>query len=101
VTFVVEIIQMGIVLIWSRKKKNCNMSITNQGKVNSYPNNFLQGLRGNQSKGYGWRNEAGPSHRQPLYHHQQNQPSTNQRMTKLEDTLEMFYASLFDKPEKY
>jgi hypothetical protein len=62
----------------------------NFSNPNSYSNNFLQGWRGNHNQGYSLRQQASPSQRQPPYQHNQNQPSTEQRMSKLEDTLEKF-----------
>jgi len=65
----------------------------NQGRqggfFGNYHNNASQGWRNNQSQGFGWKQDAGPSNRQPPFQQQQFS-STQDRTTKLEDTLEKF-----------
>ncbi|XP_019455104.1 PREDICTED: uncharacterized protein LOC109356228 [Lupinus angustifolius] len=75
--------------------------VNNPPRQGNFPNNppfnnqFSQGWRGNQNQNqiFGWRQEAGPSNRQPPYQssYQQGQhPPMNERQTKLEETLEKF-----------
>jgi len=63
----------------------------NQGRQGdfsgNYQNNASQGWRNNQSQSFGWKQDAGPSN---TPYHQQQFPSTQDRTTKLEDTLEKF-----------
>ncbi|KAK7395179.1 hypothetical protein VNO78_15726 [Psophocarpus tetragonolobus] len=47
-------------------------------------------VENNQGQNFGWKQDAGPSHRQPPYQHQQQNPSVYERTAKLEDTLEKF-----------
>ncbi|CAL0316919.1 unnamed protein product [Lupinus luteus] len=60
---------------------------------------YSQGWRGNQNQiqnqnqNFGWRQEAGPSNRQPPYqssYEQGQHPPLHERQTKLEETLEKF-----------
>ncbi|XP_019462960.1 PREDICTED: uncharacterized protein LOC109361886 [Lupinus angustifolius] len=75
--------------------------VNNPPHQGNFPNNppfnnqFSQGWRGNQNQNhnFGWRQEAGPSNRQPPYQssYQQGQhPPLHERQTKLEETLEKF-----------
>ncbi|XP_019416042.1 PREDICTED: uncharacterized protein LOC109327378 [Lupinus angustifolius] len=75
--------------------------VNNPPRQGNFPNNpsfnnqFSQGWRGNQNQNpnFGWRQEAGPSNRQPPYQssYQQGQhPPMHERQTKLEETLEKF-----------
>ncbi|WVZ01758.1 hypothetical protein V8G54_022564, partial [Vigna mungo] len=42
-----------------------------------------------------WKQDVGPSNRQPPYQHQQQNPFVHERINKLEDTLEKFmHASM-------
>ena len=63
----------------------------NQGRQGgfsgNYQNNASQGWRNKQSQGFGWKQDAGPSN---TSYQQQQFPSTQDRTTKLEDTLEKF-----------
>ncbi|XP_047166272.1 uncharacterized protein LOC124835393 [Vigna umbellata] len=66
--------------------------VSNQGRSGNFSNNnnFSQRWRNNQSQNFGWKQDVGPSNRQPPYQHQQQNPSVYERITKLEDTLEKF-----------
>ncbi|KAG2409367.1 uncharacterized protein HKW66_Vig0000320 [Vigna angularis] len=66
--------------------------VSNQGRSGNFSNNnnFSQEWRNNQSQNFGWKQDAGPSNRQPPYQHQQQNPFVYERTTKLEDTLEKF-----------
>ncbi|XP_019431425.1 PREDICTED: uncharacterized protein LOC109338606 [Lupinus angustifolius] len=75
--------------------------VNNPPRQGNFPNNpsfnnqFSQGWRGNQNQNpnFRWRQEAGPSNRQPPYQssYQQGQhPPMHERQTKLEETLEKF-----------
>ncbi|XP_019431544.1 PREDICTED: uncharacterized protein LOC109338712 [Lupinus angustifolius] len=75
--------------------------VNNPPRQGNFPNNppfnnqFSQGWTGNQNQNqnFGWRQEAGPSNRQPPYQssYQQGQhPPLHERQTKLEETLENF-----------
>ncbi|XP_019457543.1 PREDICTED: uncharacterized protein LOC109357944 [Lupinus angustifolius] len=75
--------------------------VNNPPRQGNFPNNppfnnqFSQGWRGNQNQNqnFGWRQEAGPSSRQPPYQssYQQGQhPPLHEQQTKLEETLEKF-----------
>jgi len=57
------------------------------GYSGNYQNNAAQGWRNNQSQGFGWKQDAGPSN---TPYQQQQFPSTQDKITKLEDTLEKF-----------
>ena len=63
----------------------------NQGRQGdfsgNYQNNASQGWRNNQSQGFGWKQDVGSSN---TPYQQQQFPSTQNRTTKLEDTLEKF-----------
>ncbi|XP_019425057.1 PREDICTED: uncharacterized protein LOC109333933 [Lupinus angustifolius] len=75
--------------------------VTNQPRQGNVPNNppynnqFSQDWRGNpnQNHNYGWRQETGPSNRQPPFqpsYQQGTHPPLHERQTKLEETLEKF-----------
>ncbi|XP_019420640.1 PREDICTED: uncharacterized protein LOC109330817 [Lupinus angustifolius] len=75
--------------------------VTNQPRQRNFPNNppynnqFSQGWRGNpnQNQNYRWRQETGPSNRQPPFqpsYQQDTHPPLHERQTKLEETLEKF-----------
>jgi len=49
-----------------------------------------QGWRNTQNQDFGWKQDACPSNRKPLYQQQQQFPSIHKRTNKLEDTLEKF-----------
>ena len=67
--------------------------MSNQGRPGNFSNNnnFSQGWRNNQNQNFGWKQDVGPSNRQPPYQQQQQHyPSVHDITTKLQDTLEKF-----------
>jgi len=77
----------------------------NQGRQGGFSgnyqnNNMSQGWRGNQNQGFGWKQDVGSSNKQPPYHQQQQIPSTHDRTTKLEETLEKFIQASMANQKK-
>jgi len=63
--------------------------MSNEGRPGNFSNNgnFSQRWRNNQN--FGWKQDVGPSNKQPPYQQQQQHyPFEHDRTTKLEDTLE-------------
>jgi len=78
---------------WSLLSQGEVQYVSNQGRLGNFSNNnnFPQGWRNNPNQNFGWKQDAGPSNRQPPYQQQQqHHPFMHDRTTKLEDTLEKF-----------